>query len=357
MPKKRPIIETVASEPPEYIDFLHPSGITTQFLVLLALDQPEKRVVQCELCEAKISLSHGIRRFAEHRDSDVCRREVKRQGKKLEKLAREVVESGPTTPPSNERFTGTYSDFYDLHRSLISRRLAATAPSTPVVDARTPRQSYFDYQPTSTSSSFPPDSPVVYDSDFDPEALLSMDLLDLDDLDDAVYESNRNDASESSGLEEQEEVDENGFLKVSDGCTGAPLKWVAGPVWDTYTYGEHVEDFLGFKPVAFDDDGWIRLRSDACKIFLYDDHELNSRICSTCRSLLKSRKLLNFMKRAKMPDQPAHTPWKYLNARQLQRLLAKAAKQNTNYRAQVWPCPAPLIKSHNLLAPDRQETN
>ena len=35
MPVARAIVDTVAPDSPEYIDFLHDSGVTTQFEVLL----------------------------------------------------------------------------------------------------------------------------------------------------------------------------------------------------------------------------------------------------------------------------------------------------------------------------------
>jgi hypothetical protein len=83
MPVAREIVETVAPDSPEYIDFLHNSGITTQFEVRLN-KETKQRVVKCDICGVFISLTtkdHTIR-FNVHRGSDSCKREERRNVKK-----------------------------------------------------------------------------------------------------------------------------------------------------------------------------------------------------------------------------------------------------------------------------------
>ena len=87
MPVARAIFETVAPDSPEYIDFLHNSGVTTQFEVRLN-KETKKRVVKCDICGVFISLTskdHTIR-FISHRGSDSCKREERRNMRKMSKL-------------------------------------------------------------------------------------------------------------------------------------------------------------------------------------------------------------------------------------------------------------------------------
>ena len=49
MPVARATVETVAPNLPEYIEFLHNSGITTQFEVQLN-KETGKHVVKCNIC-------------------------------------------------------------------------------------------------------------------------------------------------------------------------------------------------------------------------------------------------------------------------------------------------------------------
>jgi hypothetical protein len=83
MPVARPIVETLAPDSPEYINFLHDSGVTTQLEVRLN-KETSKRVVKCDICGVFISLTsndHPIR-FINHRGSDSCKREERRNARK-----------------------------------------------------------------------------------------------------------------------------------------------------------------------------------------------------------------------------------------------------------------------------------
>ena len=93
MPVARPIVETLAPGSPEYIDFLHDSGVTTQLKVRLN-KETSKRVVKCDICGVFISLTsndHPIR-FINHRGSDSCKREERRNARKLVKVSRMMLQ-------------------------------------------------------------------------------------------------------------------------------------------------------------------------------------------------------------------------------------------------------------------------
>jgi hypothetical protein len=134
-----------------------------------------------------------------------------------------------------------------------------------------------------------------------------------------------------------DDLDERGYLKVPeyDVCMGLAVQWVAGSLWDSYAYQEHEDDNLGWKPIAFEENNWIRLRGDDCKTILVGEKELNSRVCSNCTALVHCKKLRRFMERAKGNEVPAHTPWKYLTVRQLRTLLLAAKKENEKNRLKV----------------------
>lgn len=214
-------------------------------------------------------------------------------------------------------------------------------PSTPI--NLTPRQSHINLRVRQS-----PPSPTIGDLDFyelpiassnPPSPASGSDTSDLLSLSFVATHIDKGDSeldgSGSSGDEEDEDLDENGFLKVPNGCTGAAVHWVAGSVWDSYAYQQHADDNLGFKPVAFEDGNWIRFKADNCRIFLQNSLEENSRVCANCQALLHSKNLRKFMARAKQDSLPAHTPWKYLTPRQLRELLVSARKQIDRLLLQV----------------------
>ena len=91
MPVARAIVETVAPDFPEYIDFLHDSGVTTQFEVRLN-KETSNRVVKYNICGVFISLTSNDNtiRLVNHRGSDRCKQEERRNTKKLEKASKSL---------------------------------------------------------------------------------------------------------------------------------------------------------------------------------------------------------------------------------------------------------------------------
>ncbi|EDR04579.1 uncharacterized protein LACBIDRAFT_330513 [Laccaria bicolor S238N-H82] len=109
-------------------------------------------------------------------------------------------------------------------------------------------------------------------------------------------------------------------------CTGQIIEWKAGSVWDTYAFQQHDGNDIGWAPIGYEGPGWIRLQSNSCNIFLTTKIEMNRRACAKCFSLLNSKALRKFMDRAEKDIMP-HTPWKYLNARQLKNMLTMSRKR------------------------------
>jgi hypothetical protein len=118
-------------------------------------------------------------------------------------------------------------------------------------------------------------------------------------------------------------------------CGGQPLQWTSGSVWDSYAYQLHNDDSLPWKLIGFKEDQFIIIQSrDACTGKLISDDEKNRKTCNGCFALLKSPNLHKFIHRASEEAKP-HTPWKYLNRRQLEELLLISKKQTNHLKLKV----------------------
>jgi hypothetical protein len=88
MPRQPARVEVLPLEPPEYIDVLEVSGLTSHFEIYLEHGTGKRRV-QCDRCGLFMTVTstgHPIF-LIKHRDSDECKKEVRRNVKKLAKEA------------------------------------------------------------------------------------------------------------------------------------------------------------------------------------------------------------------------------------------------------------------------------
>jgi len=120
---------------------------------------------------------------------------------------------------------------------------------------------------------------------------------------------------------EDEDEDEKGGV-----CTGQLVEWTAGSVWDTYAYGNHDDDSVGWTPTGFSGSTHIRLQSTKCRKFLQTEHEEMQGTCTFCYSILNSAELRRFMDRSNADTLP-HTAWKFLTTRQLKNMVMKSRKR------------------------------
>lgn len=110
-------------------------------------------------------------------------------------------------------------------------------------------------------------------------------------------------------------------------CSGQPIEWTAGSVWDSYAYQLHNNDTLPWKLVAFKEDKFIVIQSrDYCAGKPVSDNEETRGTCNACSELRNSVELRRFILRASEEAKP-HTPWRYLNRRQLEELLIRTKKK------------------------------
>ena len=314
MPRQPARLEVLPLELPEYIDVLEELGIISCFEIFLE-HTTGKRRVRCDHCGLFISVTSGGNPifFTKHRDSIECKKKVQRNAKKLAK---------------------------DTAQASTSEMQHHIIPSTPIINDSTsnitPRQSHINLCHLSIlypDSDSPDELPIASSAPQSPGSAFD-DLLSrsLEGVDITSCE-NDGDGESSDG----DDLDERGYLKVPeyDACVGLAVQWIAGSLWDSYAYQEHEDDNLGWKPIAFDENNWIRLRADDCTTILAGEKELNSWVCSNCTALIHSKKLRRFMERAKGNEALAHTPWKYLTMCQLRTLLLSVKKQNEKYRLKV----------------------
>ncbi|KAF8962220.1 hypothetical protein BDZ97DRAFT_1920689 [Flammula alnicola] len=128
-------------------------------------------------------------------------------------------------------------------------------------------------------------------------------------------------------LENSLDIPENNADSIFDAiCNGQLIEWMAGSIWDTYTYQQYNDDQIECTPIGYEGEGYIWLQSKSCKIHLTAMQKLNNRACDACFSLLNSKSLHQFMECA-IKDVIPHTPWKFLNARQLKNLLIVLRKK------------------------------
>ena len=97
-----------------------------------------------------------------------------------------------------------------------------------------------------------------------------------------VHITCENDGRGNNSDSDEDDLDERGYLKVPEYgvYVGLAVQWIAGSLWNSYAYQEHEDDNLGWKPIAFDENNWIRLRGlgDDCTTILVGEKELNSRV-------------------------------------------------------------------------------
>lgn len=162
----------------------------------------------------------------------------------------------------------------------------------------------------------PPSSPP---GPFDFSSVADYDPFENDPLRDSL------EASEESELEDG---------KPNVYCGGQPVQWTTGSVWDSYAYQLHNDNSLPWKLIGFKEDQFIIIQSrDACAGKLTSDDEKHRKVCNGCFALLKSPNLHKFIHRAR--EVKPHTPWKYLNRRQLEELLLKSKKETNHLKLKV----------------------
>ena len=103
-------------------------------------------------------------------------------------------------------------------------------------------------------------------------------------------------------------------------CLGQSVQWEPGAVWDSYAFHQHLDgDTIPWDPIRFHGPNRIVLRSKNCKKRLSDaaGDDIKARACHQCRYIPNSTKFKRFMERNNQDELPQHTPWKYMNWRQL----------------------------------------
>ena len=124
----------------------------------------------------------------------------------------------------------------------------------------------------------------------------------------------------------------------SNPCRGQPIQWTPGSVWDSYAYQMHDDDSLPWNLIGFRGNNFIIIQSrDDCTGFLFSAKERDRGSCNGCFSLLNSDDLRRFISRAHQSEAKSHTPWKYLNRRQLAHLLVKSRRKIQDLRLKVCP--------------------
>jgi hypothetical protein len=125
-------------------------------------------------------------------------------------------------------------------------------------------------------------------------------------------------------------------------CSGQPVEWTPGSVWDSYAYQMHDDDSLPWNLIGFQEGNFIIIQSrDDCTGSLFSDKERDRGSCNACFSLLNSDDLRRFISRAHQSEAKSHTPWKYLNRQQLAHLLVKSRRKVQDLHLKV--CPIYLI--------------
>ena len=143
------------------------------------------------------------------------------------------------------------------------------------------------------------------------------------------------DLFENISLQDNSDSEDSEGSKPNIYCGGQHVQWTSGSVWDSYAYQLHNDDSLPWKLIGFKGDQFIIIQSrDACTGKLISDDEKHRKACNGCFALLKSPNLHKFIHRASEEVKP-HTPWKYLNRRQLEELLLKSKKQVNHLKLKV----------------------
>jgi hypothetical protein len=117
-------------------------------------------------------------------------------------------------------------------------------------------------------------------------------------------------------------------------CTGQLVFWKPGSIWDNYAYEQHADDTLGWKPIGIENAEWIRIQSTECTTYLSTPEEVNRRACIKCQKVTQLASFRKCVNRA-TGNAPAHTPYKYLTAYQMRRILVTTKKQNNAMKLKV----------------------
>ena len=82
---------------------------------------------------------------------------------------------------------------------------------------------------------------------------------------------------------------------------------------------------MPWDPIRFNEPNNIVLRSKNCTRRLSDTvgDDIEAQTCRQCQYILNSAKFIRFMERNNQDDLPQHTPWKYMNWRQLRGALIR----------------------------------
>ncbi|KAF8156094.1 hypothetical protein B0H34DRAFT_799154 [Crassisporium funariophilum] len=130
-------------------------------------------------------------------------------------------------------------------------------------------------------------------------------------------------------------------------CPGVWVVWHPGSPWDTYTYQQHeiptIWILLSMKEKQ------VLLRAGNCLHQLKSNTNLAQGNCSTCYALLKLDALLEFIRRAALPDAPPHTPWMYLNFVQTRRMLIKLTQKVKHFELEALNRKRALVRKDKKL--------
>lgn len=116
-------------------------------------------------------------------------------------------------------------------------------------------------------------------------------------------------------------------------CRGLAVDWTPGSIWSTYSFSQHDSRDYTWRPVGFIEDHTIILRHKSCSEELATVSERLNLRCQKCQDLETSLTLRTNFTRAFHAK--ASTPYQYLSAKQLWRLLRKKRDQNIRLRSQV----------------------
>jgi hypothetical protein len=238
MPRQPAHVEVLPLDPPEYIDVLEDSGLTSQFEIFL--DGTGNQRVWCDRCGLFISVTsrgHPIL-FTKHRDSDECKKEVQRNAKKL---ANDAAQASATENSEMQHYTNL-----NVSTPITNTSILNLTPRQSHINLRLLPTLYPDANELPVASSAP-QSPG---SKFDELLSQSLEGVHITSYDFADSENDDGGGENSDG----DDLDERGYLKVpeDDVCMGLVVQWIAGSLWNSYAYQEHKDDTLGWKPIAFD---------------------------------------------------------------------------------------------------------
>lgn len=135
--------------------------------------------------------------------------------------------------------------------------------------------------------------------------------------------------SESADLEQRRPAAAEG-----GGCRGVLVEWKAGSVWDTYPYHQHAYRKYPWEPIGIENGNWFRLRATSCaRSAVSAANDSPNICCSACQNIPTSDRYRKFLSRASSASD--HTPWEYLNHRQLVAVCRTVVSENRKLRLKV----------------------